>query len=150
MRQVLLVLSMLFPLSSMAAPLSDREAVKRAAEDYIVSQHKSRPELMKRGADKELIKRTYWKSKEETPFILVTDYPSMVKLAATYNVKKDGFPAKPKIEIDVYDIDQRVASVKLVADEWIDYMHLYKNEQGEWKILNVLWQFNDINRHKSK
>lgn len=47
-------------------------------------------------------------------------------------------------------MDQRAASVKLTADEWIDYMHLYKNDRNEWKILNVLWQYHDVNRHVSK
>jgi hypothetical protein len=74
----------------------------------------------------------------------------MVKLASFYNEKGDKFPEKPRIDIDVYDIDKRVASVKLTADDWIDYMHLYKNDKGQWKVINVLWQFNDINAHTSK
>ncbi len=35
-------------------------------------------------------------------------------------------------------IDQ-TASVKLIAEWGIDYMHLAKYE-GQWKIVNVLWQ----------
>lgn len=37
----------------------------------------------------------------------------------------------------------RAASIKLIADEWIDYMHLVKLN-GSWKIINVLWQYNHV------
>jgi hypothetical protein len=38
------------------------------------------------------------------------------------------------------DADGGAATVKLVAAEWIDYLHLTKYE-GEWKIINVLWEW---------
>jgi hypothetical protein len=33
----------------------------------------------------------------------------------------------------------RPASVRVDASEWVDYMHLGKVD-GEWKIINVLWE----------
>lgn len=74
----------------------------------------------------------------------------MVNLAGFYNENGDKFPNAPRIDIEIFDIDKRAASVKLTADDWIDYMHLYKNEEGQWKILNVLWQFYEISAHSSK
>lgn len=129
---------------------SDRKSVERAVKDYIESQHLVNSEMMERGVDLKLVKRTYWKSSSGEELILESDYDGMSKLAGSYNKKGDKFPSEPKIEIKIFDIEERVASVKLTADDWIDYMHLYKNEQGKWKIINVLWQFNDIEKHASK
>ncbi|ASW73968.1 hypothetical protein CJF12_06450 [Chryseobacterium piperi] len=72
----------------------------------------------------------------------------MVLLAEkSYNRKKDRFPIVPKKEIKFLDVSDKTASVKLIADEWIDYMHLVKLN-GTWKIINVLWQYNDSSHHK--
>ncbi|MCL1057585.1 nuclear transport factor 2 family protein [Shewanella gelidimarina] len=149
-RVLLLTLAVLFSSAAIADTSNDSDDVKRAVLDYIESQHNVEPDLMKRGLDKELAKRTYWKSKDGSEFIMETDFETMVWVAENYNKDGDKFPSSPKIDIDILDIDKRVASVKLTADDWIDYMHLYKNENKEWKILNVLWQYNDTQRHSSK
>jgi len=71
----------------------------------------------------------------------------MIILAERYNKNGDKFPPQPKKEVKLLDVSDRTASVKLSADEWIDYMHLVKIN-GQWKIINVLWQFNDSARHQ--
>ena len=72
---------------------------------------------------------------------------NMIILAERYNVKGDKFPANPKKEVKLLDVSDRTASVKLIADDWIDYMHLAKLN-GTWKIVSVLWQFNDQTKHQ--
>ena len=129
---------------------NDKTSIERAVKDYIESQHKVLPDMMARGLDPAFAKRTYWLSKEGKEFILESSYDDMVNLAGFYNENGDKFPNAPRIDIEIFDIDNRAASVKLTADDWIDYMHLYKNEEGQWKILNVLWQFNEISAHSSK
>ena len=134
----------------MADTANSHKNVKRAVLDYIESQHKVEPDLMKRGLDKKLAKRTYWKSKDGSEFIMETDFETMVWVAENYNKDGNKFSLHPKIDINILDIDNRVASVKLTVDDWIDYMHLYKNENDEWKIINVLWQYHDTKKHSSK
>jgi hypothetical protein len=34
---------------------------------------------------------------------------------------------------------QNAASVKVIASEWIDYLHMAK-VNGQWVIVNVLWE----------
>ncbi|MCV2883676.1 nuclear transport factor 2 family protein [Aestuariibacter sp. AA17] len=128
----------------------EKSAIERAVKDYIQSQHRVLPDMMANGIDTSLAKRTYWESEEGNEFILESTYEDMVNLAGVYNKNGDKFPASPRVDIDIYDIDERVASVKLTADDWIDYMHLYKNGEGQWKVINVLWQLNNINDHVSK
>jgi len=79
-----------------------------------------------------------------------TSRNTMLRVAKNYNKSGTNFPNSPRIEVEIFDIDERVASVKLTADDWIDYMHLVKTESGNWKILNVLWQYHDTSKHISK
>lgn len=44
-------------------------------------------------------------------------------------------------EISVLDRFHNAASVKIIAADWVDYLHLVK-WNGEWKIINVLWELN--------
>ncbi|MCH2194049.1 MAG: nuclear transport factor 2 family protein [Kordia sp.] len=95
-----------------------------------------------------MLKRTFWthkKTGEEYLREVLRD--AMILLAATYNRNGDQFPKKPKKEIVILDIHDKKASVKLMADEWIDYMHIVQLN-GKWQIVNVLWQFNDSKDHK--
>jgi hypothetical protein len=41
-------------------------------------------------------------------------------------------------DVEILDIYEDVASVKVEMAGWIDYMHLAKFE-GRWVIVNVLW-----------
>ena len=128
----------------------DKQAIERATRYYIESQHKANPELMAKGLHEKLKKRTYWKTAQKNEGVLETDYETMLKVAENYNKNNDKFPANPRMDITILDMDQRVASVKLSTDEWIDYMHLYKDEKGQWKIINVLWQYHDTKKHYNK
>ena len=136
----------------MATPLpeqaTDKQAITQTARNYLVSQHIGAKTLMKQALHPKLAKRTYWRSGENNEFIMETGVDTMLNVAENYNKQGDKFPERPRIEITILDIDQRIASVKLSADDWIDYMHLVKTEHGQWKILNVLWQYHDINKHQ--
>ncbi|GAA5217420.1 nuclear transport factor 2 family protein [Corallincola platygyrae] len=127
----------------------DAIAIERAIFDYIESQHQVNPALMERALDRALAKRTYWQDKQGNEFVMETSYDYMIELAGRYNRDGSRFSASPRVEIDIFDIDQRVASAKLTVDDWIDYMHLYKTAEGQWKVLNVLWQMHDTRKQVS-
>lgn len=138
----MIVLFALMPVFAQAVSIAD-EQIERAVRDYIESQHQANPARMERGIDPKLAKRTYWRAADGSEFIMNTDFDTMLKVASNYNKDGTKFPTQPRVDIKILDVDQRVASVKLTVDEWIDYMHLYKNDHGEWKILNVLWQYHE-------
>ena len=130
-----------------AQSAQDSLAIKQAALDYIESQHHVDPAQFERAAHPRMVKRTFWRHKAaEKEYLGETFKDAMVLLAGTYNQNGDKFPENPKKEVIILDIFDKTASVKLIADEWIDYMHIIKLN-GEWKIVNVLWQFNDSSRH---
>lgn len=125
----------------------DSIAIEQAALDYIESQHKPNPAQMERALHPRMVKRTFWKDKATgKDYVRETTTESMILLAESYNKNGDKFPPTPKKEIILLDVSERTASVKLIADEWIDYMHIVKLN-GAWKIINVLWQYKDLQQH---
>lgn len=133
--------------STFAQTKQDSLAIKQAALDYIESQHKPNPQQMERALHPRMVKRTFWKDKATgKDYVRETSTESMILLAESYNKKGDAFPPNPKKEVVFLDVSERTASVKLIADTWIDYMHIVKLN-GSWKIINVLWQFNDTKQH---
>jgi len=125
----------------------DSVAIRQAALDYIESQHTPNPQQMERALHPRMVKRTFWKDKSTgKDYVRETTTESMVLLAESYNKNGDKFPASPKKEVILLDVSARTASVKLIADEWIDYMHIVKIN-GTWKIVNVLWQYHNIDQH---
>lgn len=134
-------------LSANAQTQKDSMEIKQAALDYIESQHNVQPEQFKRSVHPRMVKRTFWLNKSsQKEYLRETFTDAMILLAESYNREGDKFPEHPKKEVVILDIYDKTASVKLIADEWIDYMHIIKLN-GKWQIVNVLWQFNDSSRH---
>jgi len=125
----------------------DSLAITQVALDYIESQHHTNPEQFERSAHPRMVKRTFWTDKKTgKEYLRETFTDAMVLLAETYNREGDRFPENPKKKITILDIYDKTASVKLEADDWIDYMHIVKLN-GKWQLVNVLWQFNDSADH---
>ncbi|UZO82233.1 nuclear transport factor 2 family protein [Aquimarina sp. ERC-38] len=117
--------------------------IKQVALDYIESQHNVKPEQFERAAHPRMVKRTFWTNKKSgKEYLRETFTDAMILLAETYNTNQDKFPIKPKKEVIILDVYDKVASVKLIADDWIDYMHIVKLNM-KWQLVNVLWQYND-------
>jgi hypothetical protein len=69
-----------------------------------------------------------------------------ISKSAMMEYTKAGFGKSTPIEnqndeIEVLDIFGNIASVKITSIEFIDYLQLVK-WNGEWKIINVLWDLN--------
>ncbi len=130
-----------------AQTAQDSLDIKQAALDYIESQHVSNAKQMERALHPRMVKRTFWKDKATgKEYIRETTTEYMILLAESYNIKGDKFPVVPKKDVRLLDVSEKTASVKLIADEWIDYMHIVKLN-GAWKVINVLWQYNDVKQH---
>src|SRR6266542_2756771 len=46
---------------------------------------------------------------------------------------------KRQSDVTVLDVFENAASVKVVATDWVDYLHVAKFN-GRWVIVNVLWE----------
>ena len=51
---------------------------------------------------------------------------------------------KQQKDVTILDFFENAASVKLIASDWIDYLHIAKSN-GKWVIVNVLWELKPKN-----
>jgi len=131
-----------------AQTAQDTLEIKKVALAYIEAQHTPNPKLMESALHPRMVKRSVFRNKTaQKDYISEFFAENMIILAETYNVKGDKFPKNPRKEVKLLDVSAKTASVKLLADTWIDYMHIVKTN-GEWKIINVLWQYNDVSQHE--
>ncbi len=133
---VLLTLCLVAP---SAAGADDRDAVERAVMDYVEAVEQGKPELIERGVHTDLAKIGFYRQAPGAGYQLAPmTFDELRELAATF--KDKGYvPENPEHSIEILDMLDATASVKLTAFWGIDYMQLGKFD-GEWKIIHVLWQ----------
>ncbi len=115
----------------------DRPAIRQAALDYLEGWYQGDAARMDRALHKELAKRAIFRTGDAEQFVNLTK-PQMVE-----TTQKGGGKARPaetrNIKIDILDIYRDIATVRTQCADFVDYLHLARSE-GQWKIVNVLWQ----------
>jgi hypothetical protein len=135
----LVVLALGLPAFGHSQTAADTAAIRIAALDYIEGWYTGDAERMERALHAELAKR-----------IVTTDrqsgrarVSSMNAVELVEGTRRGGGRDTPtdqqRREVTIHDIFGNAASVRVDAHEWVDYLHLGKVE-GEWKIINVLWE----------
>ena len=128
------------PVAAQQEANADREAVRQAVLDYVEGIYNVQPERIERSVSPNLAKMGFYRPPTETAYRPGRSmaFQQLVEIARTYN--KEGKQRKdaPK-EIQIFDVLDQTATVKLTAEWGIDYMHLAKMD-GKWLIVNVLWQ----------
>ena len=119
---------------------ADKEAVRAAAMDYIEALYQAQPDRIVRSVHPTLRKVGFFKkegqaSYSESPMT----YDQLVKLAGSWNKEGKRPVATAPKEVAVYEVVDQTASAKVTALWGIDYLHLAKYD-GQWKIINILWQ----------
>ena len=118
---------------------ADRTAIKQTALDYIEGWYEGNPERMERSLHPELAKRIVRiDPKTGRSRLDQMSAMSLVQGTRTGYGKKTPIDKQQK-DVTILDIYQNAASVKVVATDWIDYLHLAKFN-GRWVIVNVLWE----------
>lgn len=127
----------------------DSAEINETALGYLVALQQLNPKLMERVMHKKLAKRTVgydFETKEEN--IRETTYEQMLQFAESWNKSGAKFPFNPSNEVYILDIYNRMATVKLVSDNWVEYLHLVKTNT-EWNIVNLLWLHKDKDRYSN-
>jgi hypothetical protein len=128
------------PVAAQQEATADREAVHQAVLDYVEGIYNVQPERIERSVSPNLAKLGFYRPPTETTYRPGRSmaFQQLVEIAKTYN--KEGKLRKdaPK-DVQIYDVLDQTATVKLTAEWGIDYMHLAKMD-GKWMIINVLWQ----------
>ena len=115
--------------------MDDRQAIREAALDYIQGWYTADASRMDRALSPDLAKRRMVSSAE----VWQIDKEQMVKITGAGRGRLE-HPESGRQEITILDRTETMASVKVVAEKFSDYLHLAKLD-GAWSIVNVLWDF---------
>lgn len=116
---------------------ADSAAIRRAALDYIEGWYTGNSERMQRALHPDLAKRAVDTDKQGRNRLIVMSADELTR-ATRLEMGTDVPPERRWSRVEILDIDGDLASVKLHSTKLIDYMHLARWD-GEWKIVNVLW-----------
>lgn len=122
------------------AARDDHAAVRRAALDYVEGLYTCKPELLDRGVHPGLQKSGLRRRAPGQPYLprRTMTYEELRDIAASRAAPKPG-EKLPPYEIEVLEVMDAIACVRVSAFWGIDLMNLIKQD-GEWKILQVVWQ----------
>jgi Putative lumazine-binding len=117
---------------------ADAAAIKQTALDYIEGWYEGNAERMERALHPELAKRIVRTSKEGWSQLSQMSAMSLV-MGTRRGGGKDTPKEKQLKDVTILDVFENAASVKIVASDWVDYLHMAKSN-GRWVIVNVLWE----------
>jgi Putative lumazine-binding len=132
-----LILTVIF-VEANAQTQADTQAIKQTALDYIEGWYEGNAERMERALHPELAKRIVRSTPEGRSRLDQMSALSLV-LGTRRGGGKDTPKEKQQKDVTILDVYENAASVKIVASEWIDYLHVAKSN-GRWVIVNVLWE----------
>jgi hypothetical protein len=116
----------------------DAELIKQAALDYIEGWYEGNAERMERSLHPELAKRIVRVDERGRHSLGQMSAMSLVQ-GVRSGGGKDTPKEKQQKDVTVLDIFGNTASAKIIASDWVDYLHLAK-WRGRWVIINVLWE----------
>ena len=152
---ILIVLSLINALgTSMLAQSHDvadpeSQAIRNTALDYVHGFYTADAERMERAVHPELAKRTVF-TDPKTGKSTLDQMSAMTLVQRTRSGNGKRIPeGRRQEDITILDRYQNVAVVKIVAADWVDYLQVAKFN-GEWKIINVLWELKPKDAGQSK
>lgn len=127
------------PCKAMGQSAADSAAIVGTALDYIEGWYEGDAERMERALHPELAKRMV-RTDPTTGKSTLNDMGAEQLVAGTRAGYGRQTPeGQRQRDVTILDIFENAASVKVVARDWIDYLHVAKFD-GRWVIINVLWE----------
>ena len=117
--------------------VADREAVRKVCLDYFEGWFYGDAERFRNALHPDLMKRIPRKNESGEMYLHPSDRDKMADFVKTGRTKKT--PEEAQIKVEVFEVGHGVATAKGSCSTFYDYLHLAKLD-GEWKIVNVLWQ----------
>ena len=117
----------------------DAAAIRQTALDYIEGWYEGNAERMERALHPELAKRIARTNPQNNQSRLDQMSAMSLVLGTRRGGGKDTPKDRQQKDVTVLDVYENAASVKIIASDWIDYLHVAKFN-GRWVIVNVLWE----------
>lgn len=137
----LAVVFALLPRPALSQSPADSTAIRATALDYIDGWYAGDADRMERALHPHLAKRFV----EDFPDggMRLTDTSALELVQQVRAGGGSGVPvAERRTKVRILDVFQDVASVRVDAHGWIDYMHIAKLGD-RWLLVNVLWEIRD-------
>lgn len=115
--------------------MTDDQSIRSIALDYIEGWYAADGSRMNRALSPHLAKRRIVSQDE----IWHVNKAWMVQ-ATDEGKGRIEEPTEGKKDITILDQTETMATVKIVSEKFIDYLHLAKSA-GEWSIVNALWDY---------
>lgn len=149
MRKIILILvvSLVFCVLDASAQTNvsdaDKAAITQTALDYMEGWYSGDAEQMERALHPELAKRIVRTKdgRSQLDQIGAMTLVGYTKAGGGKNTPKEN----QQKDVQILDVFENAASVKVVMSGWIDYMHLAR-WNGHWVIVNVLWELKPIKK----
>lgn len=135
---VLLTAWLTLPGAADAQTAADSAAIRATALDYIDGFYTGDAARMERALHPDLAKRIVTRTPGEAETLQEMTADQLIQMTAGGGGTR--IPDDQQIsDVTILDIFEGIASVKVVAGLWVDYMHIARVD-GEWLIVNVLWE----------
>jgi len=120
---------------------SDRELVTKACTNYIEGFYEGDTDKLKTSLQPNLHKFGFWKSKKTKAYgnPIPMTFEGALKFAKNVKEKKNFAKKGSPKKIQILDLLDKIAVVKVTAYWGTDYMHLSK-QGNKWMIEQVIWQ----------
>ncbi|MGH9837605.1 MAG: nuclear transport factor 2 family protein [Blastocatellia bacterium] len=121
------------------ASSAEAAAIRQAALDYIEGWYDGNGERMERALHPELAKRIVQTDPKSGRSRLGQQSALTLVQGTRARAARPTPKEQQQKDVTILDVFEGGASVKIVASDWIDYLHLGKFN-GRWVIVNVLWE----------
>src|ERR1044071_6742411 len=142
MKQLILtagVIALLFTCAQAQEQSNEEAAIRKTALNYIEGWYEGDAARMESALHPELAKRMIYTDPKSGR----SQFNHMGAMALVQGTRRGGGKQTPKEkqlkEVTILDRFNNAAVVKIIASDWIDYLSVAKFN-GEWKIINVLWE----------
>jgi hypothetical protein len=150
MKNIILIFAMIltFGVLGVAAQTTvsdaDKAAITQTALDYIEGWYTGDAERMERALHPDLAKRIVRTNDKGQSMLQQMSAMGLVQGVRT-GYGKNTPKEKQQKDVTILDVFGNAASVKIVASDWIDYLHIGKFN-GRWVIINVLWEMKPMEK----
>jgi len=121
----------------------DHKAIEKLARDYCVGFYQINGKKVQRtcntGLSKRVVEHAKIKGSDDFDYLREITYEEIEILGNTFN-KSFGFnPDTARVDIEIYQVRENVAAVKMTGTIWFDYFHMLKLN-GQWQIVNIMFE----------
>src|SRR5687767_8752934 len=132
------IATLALPTMLSAQSAADSAAIRGAALDYIEGWYAGNAERMERAVHPDLAKRIM-NTDQRGRRVLGHQSAMTLVLNTRRGGGKETPVAQQRTDVRILDIFGHVASVRVDADSWVDYLHIAR-WNDRWVIVNVLWE----------